>query len=40
MSAVEIGIIVIIAIQGVQISYLSSIWNRMLDYDRSRGRYD
>jgi len=40
VSAVEIGIIVIIALQGVQLSYLTSIWSKMLDYDRTRGRYD
>lgn len=34
MTSVEIGIGAIIIVQMVQIVYLSSIWNRLLDYER------
>ena len=33
MSAIEIGLMVILATQLVQIVYLSSIWNRLVDLE-------
>ena len=34
MSTIEVGIVMVLIIQIVQIVYLSSIWNRLLDYER------
>jgi len=36
MTSVETGIAMILAVQVVQIVYLSSIWNRLLDYESGR----
>jgi hypothetical protein len=41
VTAVEIGVIVMIGLQGVVIYYLSAIWHQLVAYGRGRfGRYD
>jgi hypothetical protein len=41
VTAVEIGIIVMIGLQGIVIYYLSAIWHQLVTLGRGRfGRYD
>ena len=40
MSTIELGIVAVLSLQVVHIVYLSAIWNRLLDWEHGRSRFD